>query len=231
MNDGRILYNRWEYVDKGRARCSRSGPCVPTAAARRKSTATTSPRPPVFNQARHVPGRNNLVVCLGAGHCPGNMGAILLVDLHKNKRTAGGDDRPHARLRSQGQLGPAPVPQRPLDRSTSTGRGTAIRIPLADAGAGPVAGKFFLVSCNPDGMWNDPAGYGIYLLDVFGNRVPIYRDPEISCWQARPLEPRRRAAGAGRLAASRPSTPTPSEATRGRDRRVPGARRRAAAAR
>ena len=62
--------------------------------------------------------------------------------------------------------------------------------PLADPAGEPAAGKFFLVSCNPDGMWNDPAGYGIYLLDVFGNRVPIYRDPETSCWQARPLEPR-----------------------------------------
>ena len=52
------------------------------------------------------------------------------------------------------------------------------------------AGKFFLVSCNPEREWNDPAGYGVYLLDVFGNRVPVYVDPAISCFQARPLEPR-----------------------------------------
>ena len=38
-------------------------------------------------------------------------------------------------------------------------------------------GKFFLVSCNPEREWNDPAGYGIYLLDVFGNRVPVYAIP------------------------------------------------------
>ena len=42
---------------------------------------------PVFNQAKQVPGRDNLVVCLGAAHAPGNMGAILLVDRHKNKRS------------------------------------------------------------------------------------------------------------------------------------------------
>jgi hypothetical protein len=53
-----------------------------------------------------------------------------------------------------------------------------------------LAGQFFLVSCNPAGLWNDPAGYGLFLLDVFGNRVPIYADPEMSCWQARPLQPR-----------------------------------------
>jgi hypothetical protein len=39
-------------------------------------------------------------------------------------------------------------------------------------------------------MWNDPAGYGIYLLDVFGNRVLVHEDLEMSCWQARPLEGR-----------------------------------------
>ena len=43
--------------------------------------------PAVFNQARQVPGRNDLVVCLGSGHSPGNVGAILLVDRHKGKQS------------------------------------------------------------------------------------------------------------------------------------------------
>jgi hypothetical protein len=61
---------------------------------------------------------------------------------------------------------------------------------LTDPAGDAVAGKFFPVSCNPTGMWNDPAAYGIYLLDVYGNRVFLHDDPETSCWQARPLEPR-----------------------------------------
>jgi len=47
-----------------------------------------------------------------------------------------------------------------------------------------------LVSCNPDNRYNDQSAYGIYLLDAFGNRVPLYDDPEISCWQPMPLRPR-----------------------------------------
>ena len=38
----------------------------------------------------------------------------------------------------------------------------------------PLSDKYFLVSCNPRGRYNDESAYGIYLLDVFGNRVPIY---------------------------------------------------------
>ncbi len=74
--------------------------------------------------------------------------------------------------------------------------------PLCDPAHDALAGKFFLVSCNPDKLWNDPAGYGIYLLDVFGNRVPIYADPDISCFQARLLEPRTAPAGASRFGAA-----------------------------
>jgi hypothetical protein len=36
------------------------------------------------------------------------------------------------------------------------------------------------------------ANYGIYLIDAFGNRELVYRDPEISCHQPIPLRPRRK---------------------------------------
>jgi hypothetical protein len=54
----------------------------------------------------------------------------------------------------------------------------------------PLSDEFFLVSCNPGQRYNDPRAYGIYLLDTFGNRVEVYRDPEISCWQPMLLKPR-----------------------------------------
>ncbi len=189
MNDGRILYNRWEYVDKGAGAVQSLWATCPDGSRSEEIYGNNITTPAVFNQARHVPGRGNLVVCLGAGHCPGNMGAILLIDLHKNKRSE----------EAMTALTPGCVPKGNWAlRQFRNGRWiTDIYgpwycdpYPLADNTADRLAGKFFLVSCNPDRMWNDPAGYGLYLLDVFGNRVPIYRDPEISCWQARPLEPR-----------------------------------------
>ncbi len=189
MNDGRILYNRWEYVDKGAGAVQSLWAMYPDGGRSEEIYGNNIGTPPVYNQPRHVPGCNNLVVCLGAGHSPGNAGAILLVDLHKDKRSE----------KAMTALTPGCVPKGNWGlRQYRNGRWIADiygpwycdPYPLADPAGGPVAGKFFLVSCNPEGMWNDPAGYGIYLLDVYGNRVPIYQDREISCFQARPLEPR-----------------------------------------
>ena len=189
MNDGRILYNRWEYVDKGAGAVQSLWAMLPDGGRSEEIYGNNIGTPPVFNQARHVPGCNHLVVCLGASHCPGNMGAILLVDLHKEKRS------PEAMT----ALTPGCVPKGNWGlRQLRNGRWLpdvygpwyCDPFPLGGPQSGSLAGKFFLVSCNPEGMWNDPAGYGIYLLDVFGNRVPIYADPALSCWQARPLEPR-----------------------------------------
>ena len=135
-------------------------------------------------------------MALGAAHCPGNIGAIVLVDLLKDKRTPAAmklltpDSVPKGnwglRQRRNGRWitdihGPWYCDPYPLcdsfDNQTNDNR---------------INGMFYLVSCNPDGEWNEPQGYGLYLLDVFGNLVPIYRDPDTSCWQARPLLPRTR---------------------------------------
>lgn len=189
MNDGRILYNRWEYVDKGAGAVQSLWAMAPDGSRSQEVYGNNITTPAVFNQARHVPGRDDLLVCLGAGHCPGNIGAIILVDMHKEKRT--GD--------AMQVLTPGSLPKGNWAlRQFRNGRWiTDIYgpwycdpFPLTTPESESVAGKFFLVSCNPDGEWNDPAGYGLYLLDVFGNRVLIHRDPAISCWQARPLEAR-----------------------------------------
>jgi hypothetical protein len=191
MNDGRVLYNRWEYVDKGAGAVQALWAMCPDGSRSEEIYGNNITTPPVFNQPRQVPGCNHLVVCLGAGHSPGNVGAIVLVDLHKDKRTTA----------AMTVLTPGSLPKGNWGlRQFRNGRWLpdvygpwyCDPFPLGDAAAGPATGKFFLVSCNPEGLWNDPAGYGIYLLDAFGNRVPIYRDAEISCFQARPLEPRLR---------------------------------------
>jgi hypothetical protein len=189
MNDGRILYNRWEYVDKGAGAVQSLWAMTPDASRSEEIYGNNIGTPPVYNQAQHVPGADHLVVCLGAGHCPGNMGAILLIDRHKNKRTE----------EAMTALTPGCIPKGNWAlRQYRNGRWIVDvygpwycdPYPLTDRSCDALAGKFFLVSCNPEGIWNDPAGYGLYLLDVFGNRVPIYADPQISCWQARPLKPR-----------------------------------------
>lgn len=191
MNDGRLIYNRWEYVDKGAGAVQSLWAMCPDGSRSEEVYGNNITTPGVFNQAHNVPGHNNLIVCLGGGHCPGNVGAIVLVDLLKDKRTTD----------AMTLLTPNCVPKGNWGmRQWRNGRWiTDIHgplycdpYPLASQVNDDINGKFFLVSCNPAGEWNDPTGYGLYLLDVFGNRVPIYRDPNISSWQARPLRSRPR---------------------------------------
>ncbi len=181
------------------------GHVAPTAASRRRSTATTSARRRCTTRPGTCRAATTWSCAWGRATVRATSGAILLVDLHKNKRT------PEAMT----ALTPGCVPKGNWAlRQFRNGRWLpdvygpwyCDPFPLADPTAGPAAGKFFLVSCNPEGLWNDPAGYGIYLLDVFGNRVPIYADPAISCWQARPLEPRPAPPVAGRCRRSRRPT-------------------------
>jgi len=71
-------------------------------------------------------------------------------------------------------------------RGDGAGRGPLFRDPY------PLSRENFLVSHKPAGAdLNDPKGYGIYLLDGKGNLQLVYRDPEISCWVAYPLQPRK----------------------------------------
>jgi mono/diheme cytochrome c family protein len=57
----------------------------------------------------------------------------------------------------------------------------------------PLSEKYFLVSYSPLTLpmgKTDPTGYGLYVIDVFGNKELLYRDPSISCFVSIPLRPR-----------------------------------------
>jgi hypothetical protein len=56
----------------------------------------------------------------------------------------------------------------------------------------PLSEKHFLACYSFEPHHNAPAGYGIYLMDVHGNKELIFRDPERSCYSPIPLKPRSR---------------------------------------
>ncbi|MGO8748022.1 MAG: hypothetical protein ACLQNE_18770 [Thermoguttaceae bacterium] len=189
MNDGRILYNRWEYVDKGAGAAQGLWAMFPDGSRSEEIFGNQIGLPSVFTQARHVPGCTDKLICLGTGHSPANQGAILLVDLHQDKRSRAAMTALTPECVTQAWWGLYQL-RNGRWREDFYGPWYCDPFPLTAAGHESLAGRFFLVSCNPDRLWNDPSAYGICLLDVFGNCVPVYEDPEISCWQARVLEPR-----------------------------------------
>jgi len=56
----------------------------------------------------------------------------------------------------------------------------------------PLSEKLFLVSHNPNKNSHEPTGHALYVLDAWGNRTELYRDPDISCFQPIPLRLRRK---------------------------------------
>ena len=181
MDDGRILYNRWEYVYKGIAAVQPLWVTRPDGSGSEEFYGDNITNPGVFWQARQVPGHPRLAVCIGCGHEPLGVGQVLLLDLSKEKRTVEPMTSLTPNVKTQNLRGLYHL-RNGLWREDIYGPFYADPYPLSD--------KFFLVTCNPDKRYNDESAYGIYLLDTFGNRVPIYDDAEISCWQPMLLRPR-----------------------------------------
>lgn len=192
LADGRILYNRWEYVYKGIAAIQPLWAIRPDGTGSEEIYGDNIDNPGVFVGGQQIPGKPNLIVATGCGHEPLAVGSIHLIDLHRDKRTKDAMVSLTPEVETRGLRGLYQFRNGKWNEHDLYGPFYCDPYPLADPNTGASAGKFFLVSCNPHARYNDKRAYGIYLIDTFGNRVPVYDDPEFSCWQAMPLAPRPR---------------------------------------
>ena len=184
MSDGRILYTRWEYIDKGQLGIKCLWAMRPDGAASVEIYGNDIPLPPTLLHGRQIPGHTNLFVALGTPHYPqSGIGTVLRIDTNEDIRTRKPMTfiTPHVDIRQEEgwnhKVGEKWI------RHTA---GPLYMDPF------PLSDKFFLVSHNSDRRWNHPSAYAIYLLDEFGNHTPIYADDDISCWQPMPLKARRK---------------------------------------
>ncbi|MCP4593276.1 MAG: hypothetical protein GY842_21270, partial [bacterium] len=89
MADGRILYTRWEYVDKGAVSTKCLWAMYPDGTKSVELYGNDIAIPSAFIQGRAIPGANNQFVVLGGPHCcPMNgIGTVVRLDLNSNYRT------------------------------------------------------------------------------------------------------------------------------------------------
>ncbi len=171
LDDGRIVYMRWEYIDKGFGNAQSLWAVRPDGSGSDHVYKNTLVRPAAMTNARSIPGSTK-IVAIGAGHHGGLAGPVVLVDSRRNRRTAEGMTNITPEISYPGMF---PMP----------GNGGRFREPY------PFSEKFFLVSHSPGGIkCNKGAEFGIYALDAWGNRAELYRDPNLSCHQPTPLWPR-----------------------------------------
>lgn len=172
LDDGRLIYTRWDYVMKPFNMIQQLWTVRPDgqgAGLAYGDHYTFSPGPISFFEARQVPGES-WVVCNGAAHHNTGAGPVMLVDLNQNR---GGPEGMRNLTPEVGypERGPA-------------GMSGWFSSPF------PLARDYFLVCYSMESDDNAAHGYGLYLLDSFGNLELIYRDPARSCYSPMPLRPR-----------------------------------------
>jgi len=171
MDDGRVIYTRWEYIDKGFGNVQSLWSVRPDGSGSDHVYKNTVVRPAAMIHARSIPGSARIVT-VGVGHHGGWAGPVVLVDTRLDRRNPGGMTNLTPEISYPGLF--------PMKS-----KGGFFREPY------PFSEKFFLVSHNST-PGTKSARYGIYALDAWGNRAELYRDPNLSCYQPTPLRPRPR---------------------------------------
>ena len=206
-NDGKIVYTRWDYVDREPDIAHHIWTCFPDGRDPRSfhgnyPVLKNRPGPGVnrfgyrpFGEwsCRAVPGRSGLVVATaGAHHGPPTFGSLVLIDQTSE------DDGEWSQLRRITPDAPFPEAEQNLPRNREYGY------------ASPLSDRYSLCTYNADNWgfcvdekmkgdtrikWNTSVSgmkHGIYLVDVFGNKELLYRDPAACSFYPVPLRPRPR---------------------------------------
>ncbi len=172
MDDGRVIYMRWEYVDKGFGNVQSLWSMRPDGSHSAHVYKSDIVLPAGMVDARSIPGSSKIVT-VGAPHCGMSVGPVILVDNRLDRRTAVSMTNITPELGYPGMV---------AHRSGKTFGYFKEPYPLSE--------KMFVVSHSLGGQQGRLQSYGLYVLDAWGNRAELYLDPEISCFQPTPLRPR-----------------------------------------
>ncbi len=196
-HDGRIVYTRWDYVDRDSNAAHHIWLTSPDGRDARAPHGNwplnRSKRPWMEMSIRAIPDSHKYLA-VAAPHHGQNFGSLVTIDLRLED-----DDEMNQvrRVTPEVQLPesePAPGHGREPCYASHTG-GEVYGTPwpldedfyLAIYAPGMVERRIGEREIIPHG---DESNYGIYLVDAFGNKEFIYEDPEISCSDPIPLKSR-----------------------------------------
>jgi hypothetical protein len=183
-NDGMIVYSRWDYVDRDSDIAHHLWLTFPDGRDPRSMhgnyPAVRESRPWMELSIRAIPGSHRYVA-VSTPHHGQNYGSMVLIDqqppddgaMSQLKRVTPEVALPEAEVR----------PGVPCDTHAGKNHGES----EVYGTPWPLSETYFL--CVYD---RGQKNYGLYLLDAFGNRELLYRDPAIACLDPIPLRARPR---------------------------------------
>jgi hypothetical protein len=204
LADGRVMYHRWEYVDKGARVAKTIWAMQPDGSRPHELYGVADDTTTVYMYPQPLPANDGRVVCVGTCHFPqgGCLGAIMLVDTNNPNRQRGPDPDEEG-YRQWDETSPVTnlTPQVFTERRTEPGwhqrsaDGTYVHDRNGQSGhlythPWPVSDRQFMVSFKirpGDHYKNVPDSYALYLLDANGLHRPILKDEKLSCWHPVPL--------------------------------------------
>jgi hypothetical protein len=173
-NSGMIVYSRWDYIDRDAVTHQNLWATRPDGTNPFALWGNATPSPHCAFQAKPIPGSNKFLFTASAHHSI-TAGSIAVVDPTVAR------DGHEAITRITPEI---PFPE-----------AEGMNIPEYYASPWPLSERYYLVSYSPRPLvWepgaNEPNALGLYLLDWQGDRELLYRDLEIGCESACPIQPR-----------------------------------------
>ncbi|MBN2506683.1 MAG: hypothetical protein JXQ71_08315 [Verrucomicrobia bacterium] len=182
LDDGRVIYTRWDYNDRGQVYPQALFQMHADGTGQTEFYGNNSWFPTTMAHARGIPGTTRVMAIL-CGHHTSQAGKLAIIDPALGRHE------------NQGVQLVAPVRPTPAERIDAYGQhGDLWQYPY------PLNQREFLVTYAPRG-WEPPspanqhrddAAFAIYWMDVDGRRELLAADPRLPCQQPVPLTPRRR---------------------------------------
>ena len=182
LEDGRVIFTRWEYTDKALWRVQSLWTMNPDGTNQQTFYGNQSTWPDVLTEARAIPGSNK-VIFTGLGHHAWFNGSIGIIDPAEGLNYPKGLDRVTREV-AWAEVGNGPQdPAAKVDYHQS-GKIYAYKTPY------PLSEEVFLVSAREGGHLYSGAHndwyFRLYLMDVYGNKELIYRG-KYNAYHAMPI--------------------------------------------
>jgi hypothetical protein len=203
LNDGRVIYTRWDYVDRNAVYYQQLWTVRPDGSNVRAFYGNHTLNPVGVWEAKPVPGSHRVMATAAAHHAM-TAGSIILLDVSR------GIDglEPITRLTPDALFPESEAPVSHGDKGKGfwhapAGVAKAPEVPAEQARwpghcyrtPWPLSEKYFLAAYSFDPLIGEPSAnppnqFGLYLVDCFGNKELLYRDPDISSLWPVPLRAR-----------------------------------------
>ncbi len=200
MNDGRIIYTRWDYVDRHAVYYEQLWAVRPDGTMPMAFYGNNTFNPVGIWEPRAIPGTDRVIATAAAHHAM-TAGSIILVD------PSDGVDGPkpivrltpdalfpesEVKIAPRSWYAPAGITEPPVvPPEAKRWPGHCYRSPY------PLSEQVFLAAYSFDALIGEPAAnpanmFGLYLVDAFGNKELLYRDLNIASLWPMPIRPRPR---------------------------------------